>query len=356
MIFVFEIRNKLDHNLGFTLSEAGPDWKRGMSPGERRKLRATADELRRWLPHLESAFEKEQIDLSLKSELDVSEAAFLKKLDSPIFQALLEDAEPARFQRLFISHATVDRAIAERIDEEIQHRLPSLDTFVASRPGDIQGGKEWFEAVKTELKRADAYLIVLTPNSVKRPWVIFETGAGWIAEGKFLTVSAGIQNSEIPEPLRFFQVWSLESEETARLAFRELGDAGKKLGRFCDEIRELVANADEKEKETNCDPMLDPILKFAGGSSQRRNPHKAEMKFINRGETILNVSIHPIGSFSASIRPNDVIPRESGGEIILRKVPYPDAQMFELRYENKARQKCRKIYNYAQGRFTEAFE
>ena len=69
MIFVFEIHNMLDHTLKFGLPGAGPEWKSPMLSGEKRKLRATEDQLQEWLPYLEGAVEKNQIDIVLKTEL-----------------------------------------------------------------------------------------------------------------------------------------------------------------------------------------------------------------------------------------------------------------------------------------------
>lgn len=241
MIFVFEIRNKLEHSLSFGLPNAGPKWKAAMHSGETRKLRGTLEQVQEWLPYLEAAAEKNQIDIALRSELDAAKAAALKELDSGILEPLLEVASPARYSRVFISHASADGVVARRIAEEIRSRLPDVETFVTSRAGDIKSGEDWFETVKAELKKADAYVVLLTPNSLERPWVIFETGAAWMAERGFLVVSAGgLQIHDIPEPLRFFQVWSLESVETTSLAFAELGDSGEGLSEFCEKISILA--------------------------------------------------------------------------------------------------------------------
>ena len=241
MIFVFEIRNKLDHSLSFGLPKAGPEWKVMMDSGEKRKLRGTLEQVQEWLPYLEDAVKENQIEIVLRWELDAAKAAALKELDSGIFEPLLEVASPARYRRVFISHAATDGPVATRIAEESRTRLPGMETFVTSRAGDIKSGSDWFETVKAELRKADAYVVLLTPNSYERPWVIFETGAAWMAERGFLVVSAGgLPIHDIPEPLKFFQVWSLEGVETTSLAFAELGDSGEGLSEFCEDISKLA--------------------------------------------------------------------------------------------------------------------
>jgi hypothetical protein len=107
----------------------------------------------------------------------------------------------------------------------------------------------------------------------------------------------------------------------------------------------------EMSKEVS---LLDPILESQGSHYKEKNPHDAEINFINNGGTIKNISIHPKGNFKASIKPADVISSGRGGRIILSNVPYPDEQQFELRYENLAGQKRTKLYSYSKGHFIES--
>ena len=146
------------------------------------------------------------------------------------------------YERVFISHAAVDRRLAERLGEEIRTRLPGTDTFIASRPGDIPAG-EWFKKVKDMLREADAYVAIITPTSKDRHWVIWEHGAAWMTGKKLITTRAGIQTKDVPEAFKVFQIHSLEKTETATEIFRELGDAGETLETFCQEIEAIVKSS-----------------------------------------------------------------------------------------------------------------
>ncbi len=44
---------------------------------------------------------------------------------------------------------------------------------------DIDGGDDIPERIRSEIKRSRELVVLLTPNSVHRPWVLLEVGAAW---------------------------------------------------------------------------------------------------------------------------------------------------------------------------------
>src|ERR1022692_492326 len=92
---------------------------------------------------------------------------------------------------IFISHSSADRALAESLARHFEASEPNVKTFVASRPGDIRADTEWLPSVQKGLRDADAYVVLLTVNSVLRPWVNFEVGAAWFSHRKCILVRAG---------------------------------------------------------------------------------------------------------------------------------------------------------------------
>jgi TIR domain len=44
---------------------------------------------------------------------------------------------------------------------------------------DIDGGDDIPDRIREEIIRSQEILVVLTPDSVDRPWVLLEVGAGW---------------------------------------------------------------------------------------------------------------------------------------------------------------------------------
>jgi hypothetical protein len=76
---------------------------------------------------------------------------------------------------VFVSHATADKWLAKTICEKIEQCGAS--TFRDDR--DIQGGDDIPDTIRKSIIRANELLVLLTPDSVDRPWVLLEAGAAW---------------------------------------------------------------------------------------------------------------------------------------------------------------------------------
>jgi hypothetical protein len=142
---------------------------------------------------------------------------------------------------IFISHASADRRVAESLAELIDSSGGGVMTFVSSRSGDIRADAEWLPSVQRALREADTYIILLTPNSVLRPWVSFETGAAWFSNKQCVVLRAGgLTPEEIPMPLSSNQIYSLDSPADARAVFLALdSEEPPNLPQFLSEVASL---------------------------------------------------------------------------------------------------------------------
>jgi len=77
--------------------------------------------------------------------------------------------------QIFISHATADKWIAKVICEKIEEIGAS--TFRDDR--DINGGDDIPDEIRQQIKRSREMIVLLTPESVGREWVLLEVGAAW---------------------------------------------------------------------------------------------------------------------------------------------------------------------------------
>ena len=77
--------------------------------------------------------------------------------------------------QVFVSHASDDKWIATTFCEKIE--AVGATTFRDDR--DINGGDSIPEAIRTEIQRSSELVVLLTPESVHRPWVLLEIGAAW---------------------------------------------------------------------------------------------------------------------------------------------------------------------------------
>lgn len=77
--------------------------------------------------------------------------------------------------QVFVSHATADKWIATTFCEKID--AIGASTFRDDR--DIDGGDDIPETIRSQIKKSRELVVLLTPESVDRPWVILEIGAAW---------------------------------------------------------------------------------------------------------------------------------------------------------------------------------
>jgi len=125
---------------------------------------------------------------------------------------------------LFLSHAAIDRKLAEHVRQTLLAAMPGLRVFLASKPGHIEAARPWFQEILSELESADLYVVLLTPQSVDRPWIAFESGAAWMSDRKLVLATAGgLVKASIPWPLGGLQALALDDAEDAEHAFRSLG-------------------------------------------------------------------------------------------------------------------------------------
>ncbi len=98
-------------------------------------------------------------------------------------------------QRLvFVSHGGADTWVARQIEREI--RDAGAEAFLDE--ANINVGEDFPETIRASLQRADELLVLLTPWSVRRPWVWVEVGAAF--QRGILIV--GVLHGLSPEELR----------------------------------------------------------------------------------------------------------------------------------------------------------
>jgi len=126
--------------------------------------------------------------------------------------------------QIFISHAAADADLARLFADLLRAGTPSLGTFLSSRPGDIRADTQWLPAVEAALLRSDAFLILLTPNSIDRPLVAFETGCAWFANRTtVLARSSTVPADDVKWPLGSRQLYRIDQPEELAVICHDLG-------------------------------------------------------------------------------------------------------------------------------------
>jgi TIR domain-containing protein len=97
---------------------------------------------------------------------------------------------------VFISHSTKDRWIARQIARLLE-AAGDIKTFLDER--DIKVGDSIPESIRTSIQQCDEFLVLLTRNSINRPWVLIEISAAWGQGKRIIAVIDKVPPEEMPE-------------------------------------------------------------------------------------------------------------------------------------------------------------
>ena len=111
--------------------------------------------------------------------------------------------------QVFISHATADKWIATTLCEKIE--ALGATTFRDDR--DIDGGDDIPEHIRSGIKRSREFVVLLTPDSVKREWVLLELGAvwGWSKRVRITPIMCHVNVDPIPLMLKSLKAIEINS-------------------------------------------------------------------------------------------------------------------------------------------------
>ena len=116
--------------------------------------------------------------------------------------------KPRKYQ-VFLSHATSDKWLATLLCSKIEEL--GAKTFRDDRH--IDGGEDIPDAIRAAIDNSDEMVLLLTPVSVKRPWVLMEAGAAWQRGIRIVAVLQHIQIEPIPSMLKSKKVYDLNEFE-----------------------------------------------------------------------------------------------------------------------------------------------
>ena len=103
----------------------------------------------------------------------------------------------AKKYSVFVSHATADKWLAKTLCEKIE--ATGAASFRDDR--DIDGGDDIPDRIRQEIIRSNEMFVLMTPESVDRPWVLLEVGAAWGRRRRFpiVAVLCHVQVNTIPD-------------------------------------------------------------------------------------------------------------------------------------------------------------
>jgi hypothetical protein len=128
---------------------------------------------------------------------------------------------------VFISHITEEKEIAQALKRLVESTfLNMIEVFVSSDPTSIKLGRKWLDEITHALKNCAVEIILASPESVKRPWINFEGGSGWVRDIPVIPLChSGMIPSKLPAPLGTFQAATATEEAELKLIFPVLAEA-----------------------------------------------------------------------------------------------------------------------------------
>jgi tetratricopeptide (TPR) repeat protein len=126
-------------------------------------------------------------------------------------------------KNVFISHAHDDKALADAVTELVrrvfdEHAVVGYSSDHSSGGG-IQAGSQWLAWILQQIRQSDVTIVMLTPASISKPWLMWESGA---VSGVSLALKEGtpiipllfrLDKDQIPSPLGDRQAEYGESRE-----------------------------------------------------------------------------------------------------------------------------------------------
>ncbi|WP_213953649.1 toll/interleukin-1 receptor domain-containing protein [Variovorax sp. dw_954] len=105
--------------------------------------------------------------------------------------------------RLFISHISEEAEVAKLLKKMLKEDFHEhVNVFVSSDVTSVGAGDEWLVAIREEINRASAVIVLCSSTSLKRPWVQFELGAAWMRGIPIIPVChSGLKITELQLPL-----------------------------------------------------------------------------------------------------------------------------------------------------------
>lgn len=168
---------------------------------------------------------------------------------------------------IFISHTHGDKPLADAIQElmrELFGERVSVSYSSSKEEGGISPGKDWFRWIAEQVRDTSVAFVLLTPSSIQKPWVLWESGAvagaayakdGSDDNARVIPLTYGLASSDVPTPFARMQVVSGTDEaEMSKLTtdlLERFMDAfsAREMAKFGErrpaEVKAYVAKVDE---------------------------------------------------------------------------------------------------------------
>jgi DNA-binding MarR family transcriptional regulator len=118
--------------------------------------------------------------------------------------------------QVFISHIHEEAALGRVIKEWVEDAFAAhaVTAFLSSDQWDAPAGRKWIDVIQGALHGARVMICLISPNSLPRPWIHIELGAGWIKGLHVVPLChSGQSFGHLPRPFQDFNGVDLDSKD-----------------------------------------------------------------------------------------------------------------------------------------------
>ena len=100
---------------------------------------------------------------------------------------------------VFISHSSKDPWIARQMAEIIERRAKRYGVQTFLDEVDLKGGDRIPATIKANLHACQEFVILLSPHSVTRQWVLAELGGAWTSDKRIMAITYDLTAGKISD-------------------------------------------------------------------------------------------------------------------------------------------------------------
>ena len=184
---------------------------------------------------------------------------------------------------LFISHSSKDRDLAAAMIELLVAALGMKKSRI--RCTSVAGtrlpiGVDTDRRIRKEIKSTRVFIGLLTPASLRSPYVLIELGARWLDGGLIAGLCAkGASGSDLVGPITHINVLHAQNEEDLGQFVGDIARALKVKHPAREVYRESIARVCEISRAG------DPFVKYEGKRVKSLGQHKRDQYFVHQGIT-----------------------------------------------------------------------
>lgn len=100
---------------------------------------------------------------------------------------------------VFISHSSKDRWIARQMAAIIERKAKRYGVRTFLDEVDLEGGDRIPATIKANLHACQEFVILLSPHSITRQWVLVELGGAWTLDKRVMAIAYDLAAERIPD-------------------------------------------------------------------------------------------------------------------------------------------------------------